>query len=109
MRLAEGVVDATVVVVEPSPKSIEVGARAVALAAAHSCGRVLVVGNRIRGADDEQIVRGAFPRADVVVVPEDRAVAEADRVGRAPIDTVPTSPAVTALQAVAQWLVPAPA
>ncbi len=109
MRLAEGVVDATVVVVEPSPKSIEVGLRGVELATARSTGRLLVVGNRVRDEDDEQMIRGAFPAADVVLVPEDRSVIEADRSGRSPVDMVPQGPAVAALDAVTRWLVPVPA
>lgn len=109
MRLAEAVVDALVVVVEPSPKSIEVGMRAVELARDRSAGRLLVVGNRVRDLDDEQMIRFAFPDAEVVVVPEDHAVIDADRVGLSPVDAAPQSPAVTALEAVTRWLVPVPA
>lgn len=83
--------------------------RAVELARDRSAGRLLVVGNRVRDLDDEQMIRFAFPDAEVVVVPEDHAVIDADRVGLSPVDAAPQSPAVTALEAVTRWLVPVPA
>ncbi len=96
-RLADGSVDVVVVVVQPTPKSLEVGSRATALAHDRQLGRLLVVANRVSGDGDLAMVRAAFPGEEVVAVPDDPAVLQADREGRAPLDTAPDAPAVQAL------------
>ena len=100
-RLDAAKLDAVLVVVEPTPRSIEVGQRAVELAVAARQGRILVVANRVTDDADEAAVRAAFPDAEVVVVPADPAVMAADRVGVSPLDLAPESPAVRALVALA--------
>lgn len=105
-RLEEGAVDVVLVVVEPTPKSLEVGVRAAALARERSVGRLLVVGNRIDGDDDLERVRSAFPDDEVVVVPHDDAIVEADRLGVAPLDAAPDAHAVRALEELAGRLAP---
>jgi CO dehydrogenase maturation factor len=95
-RLREGL-DAVVVVVEPTAKAIDVGLRAAAMTADKDLGPVHVVANRVRDDADVERVRAAFAGTDVLIVPYDPAVAAADRDGRSPVDSVPTSPAVTAL------------
>ncbi len=107
-RLASEVVDAVLVVVESTPKSIEVGTRALGLAAERQLGRVVVVANRVRGAEDLAIIEAAFPDAEVVVIPDDPAIVEADRMGVAPLDRSPESPAIRALVALAEGLAPVP-
>ena len=102
-------IDTVLVIVEPTPKSLEVGARAVALAQEKSLGRIIVVANRVRGDADVATVRDAFPGVEVVPVPDDPAIVEADRQGVAPIDLAPDAPAVRALVGLANDLVPAPA
>ena len=108
-RLAEERVDTVLVVVEPTPKSVEVGIRAAGLAREKSLGRVVVVASRIRNDDDLATVRNAFPDYEVVPIPDDPAIVQADRDGVAPLDTTPDSPAVRALVALAEGLVPAAA
>jgi CO dehydrogenase maturation factor len=103
-RMDAGHVDAVLVVVEPNPKSIEVGARAADLAADKQLGRVVVVANRVRDEADLDRVRGAFPDHDVVAVPDDPAVVRADRDGVAPLDLAPDAPAVRALAGLADHL-----
>ena len=107
-RLAPGQVDAVLVVVEPTPKSLEVGARAAALAHEKNLGRVTVVANRVRGESDLEAVRAAFPNEHVVAVPDDPAVVAADRVGVAPLDSDPDAPAVRALVGLAHDLLSIP-
>ena len=104
-RLAEQRVDAVLVVVEPTPKSIEVGTRAADLAREKSLGRVIVVASRIRDQDDLATVAKAFPDHEVVPIPDDPAIVKADRDGVAPLDTAPDSPAVQALVGLAEGLV----
>ncbi len=104
-RLAEGHVDRVVVVAEPTPKALEVARRAVALARERGVGRVVVLANRVRDAPGLAMVRGSIPEEEILVVPEDRAIEDADREGVAPIDAAPDAPGVRALAEVARWLV----
>ena len=105
-RLGEEHVDTVVIVVEATPKSLEVGARAAALAAERTVGRIVVVANRIRHQEDLETVRAAFPGMEVVGVPHDAKIVEADRLGIAPIDLDPDAPAVRALIGLASTLLP---
>ena len=105
-RLGEEHVDTVVIVVEATPKSLEVGARAAALAQEKTVARVVVVANRIRHDEDLQKVRDAFPGLEVVGVPHDPKIVEADRKGVAPIDLDPDAPAVKALVGLASTLLP---
>ena len=107
-RLGEKKVDAVVLVVEPTPKSIEVATRAAALAREKSLGRLVVVANRVGDARDLAAVRAAFPDDQVVGVPDDPAIVEAERRGLAPLDVAPGAPAVRALAELAETLVSAP-
>ena len=104
-RLGEQRVDTVLVVVEATPKSIEVGLRAVELARERRLERVVIIANRVRGEDDLARIREAFPGVDVIPVPDDPAIREADRRGVAPIDHAPDAPAVRALVGLAEQLV----
>ncbi len=104
-RLSDQRVDTVLVVVEPTPKSVEVGMRAVDLARERSVTRVIVVANRLRDDADLETVRSAFPGCEVVGVPDDPKIVEADRKGVAPIDLAPDAPAVVALIGLARNLV----
>ena len=108
-RLDEERVDAVLIVVEPTPKSIEVGTRAAQVAREKSLSRVVVVASRVRDEDDLAAIRSAFPDLEVVAVPDDPAIVEADRNGVAPLDSAPEAPAVRALVELAQSLRPAAA
>ena len=107
-RLEEQKVDTVVVVVEATPKSIEVGKRAAELAREKLLQRVIIVANRIRDDDDLAAIRAEFPDVEVVPVPDDPAIREADRFGVAPIDHAPDAPAVRALVGLAGRLAPNP-
>ena len=103
-RLQAETIDVVVVVVEPTPRSIDVAQRAVALAAQRSQGRVVVVANRVTSADDVERIAIGLPGAEIVVVPDDAAVMDADRRGVSPLDSAPDSPAVVALVGLASRL-----
>ena len=103
-RLGDQRVDTVLVVVEPTPKSLEVGARATELAAERSIGRVVVVANRVRNEADVELVRSMFPGLEVVPVPDDPKIVEADRHGVAAYDLAPDAPAVRALVELADRL-----
>lgn len=108
-RLGEQRVDAVLVVVEPTPKSIEVGVRAAALAKEKQLGRVMVVASRVRTQADLDMLTEAFAGHEIVPIPDDPAIVEADRKGVAPLDLSPDSPAVRALCDLARSLLPVPA
>jgi CO dehydrogenase maturation factor len=107
-RLGDRQVDAVLLMVEPTPKSIEVATRAAGLAREKALGQLVVVANRVRHADDLAAVRAAFPDDRVIGVPDDPAIVEADRRGLAPLDRSPGAPAVRALAELAESLLPAP-
>lgn len=103
-RMTAGSVDAVLVVVEPTPKSLDVGERAAALAREKELGRVVVVANRVRDDQDVSRIRAIFPDDELVAVPDDPRIVDADRTGVAPLDLAPDAPAVRALAALAQRL-----
>jgi CO dehydrogenase maturation factor len=96
-RLGEGDVDVVLVVVEPTPKSIEVGVRCADLAREKSLGRVVVLASRTRDAADLEMIASAFPGCEIVAIPYDEGIRAADRDGIAPIDLAPDGAAVNAL------------
>lgn len=103
-RLGEHKLDLVLVVVEATPKSIEVGSRAADLAREKSLGRIIVVANRIRNEDDLAMICSAMPGFEVVAIPDDRSIFEADRLGVSPLDLPDRGPAVHALVALAESL-----
>lgn len=108
-RLGEERVDAVLVVVEPTPKSIEVGQRAAELAQDKMLGRLVIVASRVRSAADVELLTKAFDGFELVAIPDDPAILEADRRGVAALDLAPDSPAVAALCNLARSLLPVPA
>jgi len=105
MRLDGNPVDVVVVVVEPTEKSLEVGRRAVGLVRESDLGRIIVVANRVGDDADARRVEVAFPGLDIVVVPDDPAVIEAERRGVAPLDAAGESPGMLALSMLAERIV----
>jgi CO dehydrogenase nickel-insertion accessory protein CooC1 len=102
-RMAANSVDALFIIVEATPKSIEVGQRAVAIAAERHVAPVRVIANKIRSEADLEMIRAALG-PEAIVVPEDPAVLVADRDGRSVVDTAPRGPAVSILSSLAAAL-----
>jgi CO dehydrogenase maturation factor len=101
-------VDALLVVAEPYYRSLETTGHIVPLARELGLERVWVVANKVRNERDEAAIREYCARRGfeiVGVVPFDEAVAEADRLGRALIDYLPTAAAVLAVDALTAILV----
>jgi len=108
-RMEAGSLDVVLVVANPTPKSIEVARRAVAAARARGI-EVLVVANRIGGDDDLAAIEAVLGGEEIVVVPDDPAIARADAEGLAPIDLDQTSPGVRAIVEISErFAVPQPA
>ena len=100
-RMERRSLDVVLVVANPTPKSIEVARRAVQTAVARES-RVLVVANRITGDDDLAAIEAVLGGHDIVVVPEDPAIARADADGLAPIDADPDAPGVRAILSIGE-------
>lgn len=103
-RLDEGAVDVVVLVVVPTAKSVEVARRAAELVTEQRLGRLVVLGNQVRDDADRALITTAFGDADVVCVPYDERIAEADRHGFAAFDAAPDTDGVRAIAALAGTL-----
>ncbi len=101
----ESQIDALVVVVEPYPRSMEVGRRLLEMAAQKGIGRRIVVANKVAEPDDVDTIRRFLGVEPDVVVPDDGSVRTADRHGASPVDHDPASPAVGLLRDLAASLV----
>ncbi|MDQ3553753.1 MAG: carbon monoxide dehydrogenase [Chloroflexota bacterium] len=103
-----GTVDALLVVVEPYFRALETLGRTVPLARELGIPDTYVVANKVRSDWDESTIREYSQRLEVEVlgmIPFDEAVAQADRENRSLIDTQPSSPALTAIDAMVQSLI----
>lgn len=105
-RMGPGSVDLLLIVVEPTPKSIEVAQRAAAIAAERKVGPVRFVANKVRNPADLALLVASLGDA-LTQVPEDDGVHDADRDGVAVLDHAPDCPAVRAISALAAELIPA--
>jgi CO dehydrogenase maturation factor len=103
-RLEEGHVDYLLVMAEPSPKALEVARRAVDMAHERKVAHILVIANRIRNEADLVRVRQLFPQEETLVIPEDRAIEEADKQAKAPVDVAAGSPGIHAFEVLASRL-----
>ena len=90
-------VDKLVVVVEPGRRSIDTAEHIKHLAAQINLDTIAVVGNKVRGPQDEAFLRDHLAGFDFLgFMPYDEALIEADLEGRAPFDV--TSAAKKAVQ-----------
>ena len=106
VRGDESQIDALVVVVEPYPRSAEVGRRLLDTAEANGISRRIVVANKVDGPEDLEALHRFLGVKPDLVIPKDRAVTTADRVGTSPFDHDPESPAVEVLRDLAAALAP---
>lgn len=105
-RLPDQAVDVIIVVVEPTPRSIDVAQRAVLVASERAQGRVMIVANKVADDEDEARIRAAFSDAEIVIVPVDPVVNDADRRGVSPVDVDARSPANVAISEMSEQLHP---
>lgn len=104
MRLPDGAVDRVIVVVEPTAKSIEVGARVAELARERGIGRLFVVANRLTDETDAARVLAGLRAEQILRVPEDPAVSEADKRGSGVLESAGQGAASAALGQLADWV-----
>ncbi len=96
MRLQEGQADVVLIVAQPTAKSLDIARRALEMTDDRGA-RVIVVANRVRDDEDLAIIREALGDCEMVVVPDEPAIALADREGRAAIDVDQDAPGVRVL------------
>ena len=96
-RMAQGSLDVAVLVVEPSAKSMEVARRAAVIMRERMIGMLVVAANRVRSVADLELIRSALPGVEILAVPDEPAIARADREARSPMDSAPDSPGVRAV------------
>lgn len=102
LRMSDGQVDVTLVIAEPTAKSIGAATRAANIAAPH--GRVIVVANRVRDESDVELIRDALGNHEIVVVPYDALIRRADQEGTAPIESGTDGPGLAAIAELANKL-----
>ena len=98
--------DVVVAIAEPSAKGFEIARRACELAETMGVGQRIVVANRAGEADVDRLSQ--LTGLTAFAIPDDPAVAEADRGGLAPIDVDASSPAMLAIYALAERIDLAP-
>ncbi|MFP5363581.1 MAG: hypothetical protein ACLGI5_12730 [Thermoleophilia bacterium] len=104
--LRPGDADIVLVVANPTAKSLDVARRAIDLAS--GVAEVIVLANRVGNDSDLALIRETLGDHELVVVPEDAVIAEADREGSAAIDLDTGAPGVAALVRLAERLAGAP-
>lgn len=97
VRMGDNPVDVVLVVTEPTAKSLEVARRAAALVQKQSLGRLVIAANRVRDDADLARIHEAFPGLDVVIIPDESEIVDAERRGESPLDSAPEAPGVRAL------------
>lgn len=90
-RATAQAVDAFLIVVEPSQRSLNVAQTTAELARQVGIPRLFLVGNRVRNAEDAAFIAAAAPAGLPLLghLPHDERVLQADRRGEAVFDAVP--------------------
>ncbi|WP_309493044.1 AAA family ATPase [Candidatus Hecatella orcuttiae] len=94
-------VEALLVVVEPGGQAVETAKRIEHLAQDLGIPKLYGVGNKLRSKEEEDFIRQTLSACGIPLlemIPYDLKLAEADRVGKAPLDYSPSCPAVEAIK-----------
>ena len=91
--------------IEPTAKGMLAGRRLARLAARPDGPKnIVAVANKVRDAEDTEVVAGRIGLPLIASVPHDETFAEAERQGLAPIDYAADSPAVRAVESLVSQL-----
>lgn len=96
--------DTFVLVVEPTSQSLLAARRIMRVISQRAPQRIVPVANKVRARDGVTRIEAFLGSAVMAAVPADPAVAAAERAGRALLDDAPDSPAVVALEQLADGL-----
>ncbi len=92
-RATSASVDALVIVVNPGARSRAAAETIRRLGHDIGIKRILVLGNRVRDAEDEALIREALPDYQIIgFLPENDEIVQADRQGRRPFDQIAEAP-----------------
>jgi CO dehydrogenase nickel-insertion accessory protein CooC1 len=92
------------VIVEQSAKSALTARRLATILRSDSGVAVLPVANKVDGPNERRWLESVLGEPIVGSIPADRLLADAERAGLAPIDHAPASPAMRAIEALADLL-----
>lgn len=96
-----------VATIEPYYRSMEVARRVAALATELGIGEVIAVSNKVRDEGDRKAIADFCTAHSLKLageIPFDSSLLEAERAGKTPIDFDPNSPAVRAIERLADTL-----
>jgi CO dehydrogenase maturation factor len=89
-RATADAVDAMLIVVEPTARSLATAGQIVKLAQDIKLSNLFIVGSKVQGEDDQDFITGHAPGLEVLgFVPDDPRVREADRQGKSLHDVAP--------------------
>jgi CO dehydrogenase maturation factor len=92
-RATSASVDALVIVVNPGARSRAAAETIRRLGHDIGIKRILVLGNRVRDAEDEALIREALPDYQIIgFLPESDEIVQADRRGRRPFEEIAEAP-----------------
>lgn len=92
-RATSASVDALIIVVNPGARSRAAAEKIRKLGTDIGIKRVLVLGNRVRGAEDEQLIKESLADFEILgFLPEQDEIVSSDRDGRRPYDDIGQGP-----------------
>lgn len=92
-RATSSSVDALIVVVNPGARSRAAADKIRKLGQDIGIKKILILGNRINGPEDEELIRQSLPDFEVIgFVPEQQEIVEADRAGRRAYENISDAP-----------------
>lgn len=92
-RATSGSVDALLIVVNPGARSRAAATKIRELGKDIGINRILVIGNRVKNSDDEQLIKDSLQGFEILgFIPEHDEIVAADREGRRPFDDINQAP-----------------
>ncbi len=92
-RATSASVDALIIVVNPGARSRAAADKIRQLGADIGIKRILVLGNRVKGVEHEELIRSSLPDFEILgFLPEHDEVVAADREGRRPFENISDAP-----------------
>lgn len=92
-RATSGSVDALIVVVNPGARSRNAAHKIRKLGKDIGIKNIVVLGNRVRGPEDEELIRSSLPGFDILgFIHEHNEIVNADRDGHRPFDVIREAP-----------------
>lgn len=92
-RATSGSVDALVVVVNPGARSRNAAHKIQQLGNDIGIKKIVILGNRVRGPEDEELIRSSLPGFDILgFIPEHDEIVGADREGHRPFAKIADAP-----------------